>query len=200
MIRKLVVTQYMSLDGVIEDPVGMEGSGLGDWTRPFARGPEGDKFKIEELFAADAVLLGRVTYDGFAAVWPTVKDEAGFADRINSLPKYVPSRTLAKADWNNTTIWRGDVAEEVRKLKAEPGREILVYGSAALVYALLEHDLVDEFRLMIYPTVLGRGKKMFPEGAKLALALEESKQLGSGILLMRYRTVHEQPAGQHQAA
>ena len=187
MPRKLVVSQYVSLDGVIEDPVGMEGSGLGDWTGPFQRGPEGDKFKIDELFASDAVLLGRVTYDAFAAVWPTVKDEAGFADRMNSMPKYVPSRTLADAAWNNTTIWRGDVADEVRKLKAGGDGDILVYGSAALVHALVEHDLVDEFRLMVYPTVLGRGKRLFPDGVKLGLALEESKQLGSGIVLLRYR-------------
>lgn len=187
MSRKLVVAQYISLDGVIEDPVGMEGSGLGDWTGPFERGPDGDAFKIGELFASDAVLLGRVTYEAFAAVWPTVTDETGFADRINTMPKYVPSRTLAKADWNNTTIWRGDVAEEVRKLKAETGGDILVYGSAALVHALVEHDLVDAFNLMVYPVVLGRGKRLFPEGAKLDLALEESKLLGSGIVLLRYR-------------
>ena len=185
-MRKLVVSMYVSLDGVIEDPVGMEGSGLGDWTGPFTRGPEGDKFKFDELFAADAVLLGRVTYGSFAAVWPTVKDEAGFADRINALPKYVPSRTLGEADWNNTTIWRGDLAEEVTKLKQGEGGDILVYGGAALVHALAEHDLVDEFRLMVYPTVLGRGKRLFADGTKIGLALAESKVLGSGIVLLRY--------------
>src|SRR5262245_11986419 len=132
MPRKLVVSQYVSLDGVIEDPVGMEGSGLGDWTGPFKRGPQGDAFKIAELFAADAVLLGRITYDAFAPVWPVVKDETGFADRINAMPKYVPSRTLAEAAWNNTTIWRENVAEEVRRLKAEGEGDILVYGSAGL--------------------------------------------------------------------
>jgi dihydrofolate reductase len=188
-MRKLVVSMFVSLDGVIEDPVGMEGSGLGDWTGPFTRGPEGDKFKGDELFAADAVLLGRVTYDNFAAVWPTVKDETGFADRINALPKYVPSRTLAKADWNNTTIWRGDLAEEVARLKEGGGGDILVYGGAALVHALAEHDLVDEFRLMVYPTVLGRGKRLFGDGTKISLALAESKVLGSGIVLLRYARV-----------
>ena len=101
-MRKLVVSMFVSLDGVVEDPAGMEGSGLGDWTGPFTRGPEGDKFKVDELFAADALLLGRVTYDGFAPAWSTRKD--GFSDRMNALPKYVPSRTLANADWNNTTI------------------------------------------------------------------------------------------------
>ena len=184
-MRNLVVSMYVSLDGVIEDPVGMEASGLGDWTGPFKRGPEGDQFKIDELFASDAVLLGRVlvwlfasdavllgrvTYDAFAPVWPDVKDEAGFGDRMNALPKYVPSRTLAAADWNNTTIWRGDLATEVAKLKAGEGGDIIVYGGAALVHTLAEHDLVDEFRLMIYPVVLGRGKKLFADGTdRLAL-------------------------------
>jgi dihydrofolate reductase len=191
--RKLVVTQYISIDGVIEDPVGMEGSGLGDWTGPFQRGPEGDRVKFQELSASDALLFGRATYEAFAAVWPTVKDEAGFADRINGLPKYVASRKLAKADWNNTTIWRGDVAEEVKRLKAEQGGDVLVYGSAALAHTLIEHGLVDEFNLMVYPVVLGRGKKLFPEGAKLELALMEGKQLGSGIMLLRYRTKLAQP-------
>jgi dihydrofolate reductase len=188
MPRKLVVSQYVSLDGVTEDPVGMEGSGLGDWTGPFERGPDGDAFKMKELFDADAVLLGRVTYDAFAAVWPTVKDEAGFADRINAMPKYVPSRTLAEAAWTNTTLWRGDVAEEVRKLKADGSGDVLVYGGAGLIHFLMQNDLVDEVRLMIYPAVLGRGKRLFPDGLKLGLVLEESKQFGSGIMLLRYRT------------
>jgi dihydrofolate reductase len=191
-MRKLVVSMYVSLDGVIEDPVGMEASGLGDWTGPFKRGPEGDKFKFDELFASDAVLLGRVTYDAFAPVWPDVKDEAGFGDRMNALPKYVPSRTLDTADWNNTTIWRGDLATEVAKLKAGEGGDIIVYGGAALVHTLAEHDLVDEFRLMIYPVVLGRGKKLFPDGTRIGLALAESKVLGSGIVLMRYTRVPAQ--------
>ena len=147
------------------------------------------QFKIDELFASDAVLLGRVTYDAFAPVWPDVKDEAGFGDRMNALPKYVPSRTLDTADWNNTTIWRGDLATEVAKLKAGEGGDIIVYGGAALVHTLAEHDLVDEFRLMIYPVVLGRGKKLFGDGTKIALSLEESKVLGSGIVLMRYTRV-----------
>jgi dihydrofolate reductase len=197
MSRRLVVTQYISLDGVIEDPVGMEGSGLGDWTGPFQRGPEGDAFKIAELFASDAVLLGRVTYNAFAPVWPTVTDETGFADRINTMPKYVPSRTLTVADWNNTTLWCGDVAEEVRRLKAETGGDILVYGSAALVHSLVKDDLVDVFNLMVYPVVLGRGKRLFPEGSKLDLGLEESKLLGSGIVLLRYR---RSSPGQHSQA
>ncbi len=186
MPRKIVVTQYMSLDGVIEDPVGMEGSGLGDWTGPYIRGPEGDKFKIDELFASDAVLLGRKTYEAFAAVWPSVEDETGFADRINSLPKFVVSNTLAEAGWNNSTIVTGDIVEKIRALKEEPGGDILVYGSAALVHALMPHGLIDAYNLMVYPTVLGRGKRLFPDGARLDLALAEVKPLGSGIALIRY--------------
>ena len=187
MPRKLVVSQYVSLDGVTEDPVGMEGSGLGDWTGPFQREPEGDAFKVKELFDADAVLLGRITYDAFAAVWPTVKDEAGFADRINALPKYVPSRTLHEAPWNNTTVWRDDVAGEVERLKAEAGGDIMVYGGAELIHFLTRHGLVVEFRLMVFPTVLGRGKKLFPDAAKLAVSLEECRRFGSGIVLLRHR-------------
>jgi dihydrofolate reductase len=176
----------MSLDGVIEDPVGMEESGLGDWTGPYTRGPEGDKFKIDELFASDAVLLGRTTYEAFAAVWPSVEDETGFADRINSLPKFVVSNTLAEAGWNNSTIVTGDIVEKIRALKEEPGGDILVYGSAALVHALIPHGLIDAYNLMVYPTVLGRGKRLFPDGARLDLALAEARPLGSGIVLIRY--------------
>src|SRR5262245_27535388 len=117
MSRKLIVTEYISLDGVIEDPVGMEGSGLGDWTGPFERGPDGDKFKIGELFDSSAVLLGRSTYDAFAAVWPHVKDDTGFAERINNIPKFVVSNSLERAQWNNTTILRGDGPEQVAMLK-----------------------------------------------------------------------------------
>lgn len=186
MVRKIVVTEYVSLDGVVEDPVGMEGSGLGDWTGPYKRGPAGDKFKHDELFSADTLLLGRRTYDGFAAVWPTVKDETGFADRINALPKYVLSATLKRADWNNSHILSDGFPDRVAKLKKEAGRDILVYGSASLVHLLIQHDLVDEIRMMIYPTVLGRGKKLFPEQTKANFRLVECSQFGSGIVLLRY--------------
>jgi dihydrofolate reductase len=187
MTRKLVVTQYISLDGVIQDPVGMEDSGLGDWTGPYTRGPEGDRLKLEELSRSDMLLLGRVTYDGFAAVWPGVKDEAGFADRINAMPKFVASNTLKKATWNNSTVISGGVAAKVRELKAGEGGDILVYGSAALVHALMPEGLVDHYNLMLYPVVLGRGTKFFPDGFPASLALEECKELGSGIVWLRYR-------------
>ena len=186
MARKIIVSQYMSVDGVVQDPVGMESSGLGDWTAPFKRGPEGDKFKHDELFGCDTVLLGRVTYDAFAAVWPTVKDETGFADRMNGMRKYVGSHSLKRADWNNTTILSGDVMRSIRSLKAEVGGNILVYGSAALVHDMIPMGLVDEYNLMIFPTVLGRGTRLFPAGPASRLNLTECKQFGSGIVLLRY--------------
>ncbi|BCH31403.1 pyrimidine reductase [Mesorhizobium sp. L-8-10] len=187
MPRKIVVTQYMSLDGVIQDPVGMEASGLGDWTGPFERGPEGDRFKHDELFGSEALLLGRTTYDSFAAVWPAVKDETGFADRINTMPKFVVSNSLHKAEWANTTVLSGDVVAKVKELKEMPGGDVLIYGSAALVHALARQGLVDAYSLMIYPTVLGRGKRLFPDGVQSMLALEDCRRLGSGIVLLRYR-------------
>jgi dihydrofolate reductase len=187
MPRKLIAAQYLSLDGVVEDPVGMEGSGLGNWTGPFSRGPAGDKFKHDELFAAGAVLLGRRTYDGFAAVWPHIKDETGFADRINGMPKFVVSTTLKSADWNNTIVISEDVVARVAALKSESGGDILVYGSATLLHALLPHGLVDAFNLMVFPTVLGRGKRLFADGWSTTLKLEECTTLGSGIVLQRYK-------------
>jgi dihydrofolate reductase len=195
MPRKLVVTEYVSLDGVIEDPVGMENTGLGNWTGPYARGPEGDRFKQDELFASDALLLGRRTYVAFAAVWPTVKDETGFADRINSLPKFVVSKTIKTADWNNSTVVTGDLADEVRALKETGSGEILVYGSASIVHTLMPFGLIDEYRLMVYPTILGRGKRLFPEGVKTAVQLVECRQLGSGIVLLKYHAAQTTAEG-----
>lgn len=186
---RIVVTQYVSLDGVIEDPVGMEGSGLGDWTGPFARGPEGDRFKHEELAAAGAMIYGRVTYEAFAAVWPSVDDPEGYAARMNSLPKYVASRRLRSAGWNNSQLVSGDLADASRRIRASTDGDVLIFGSASVVHTLLAHGLVDEFRLMVYPTVLGRGKKLFPNGTAAQLQLAENRELGDGIVLLRYETV-----------
>lgn len=186
MTGRIIATDYVSLDSVIEDPVGMENSGLGDWTGPFTRGPEGDRFKLEELVNAEALILGRVTYDGFAAVWPLVKDDAGFATRMNSLPKYVASRTLKNASWNNTTVIGRDLVAEAKALKAASGSDILIYGSASIVHALMPHRLIDEYRLMIYPTVLGRGKRLFPPDTKSMMKLAECKPFNDGIVLLRY--------------
>lgn len=187
MPRNIVATDYMTLDGVVQDPVGMENSGLGNWTGPFRRGPVGDRIKHEELMAAGALLLGRVTYDGFAAVWPTIDDPEGFARRINSLPKHVASRTLASADWNNSTMVQGDLIEEVRKLREQDGGDVLIYGSASLVHQLVPHDLVDEFRLMIYPIVLGRGIRLFPDDYAGRLVLTDNIPMNDGIVQLTYR-------------
>jgi dihydrofolate reductase len=187
MTRKLVLSCYSSIDGVVQDPVGMESSGLGNWTGPYNRGPEGDQLMYDELMAADIVLLGRTTYDGFAAVWPTIDDPAGFGRKMNGMRKYVASNSMKTAAWNNTTVLSGDVVGAVRALKAEQGGDIVIYGSAGLVHALLPHGLIDEMRLMIYPIVLGRGTRLFPAGYKADLVLVCSKQLGSGIIHTAYR-------------
>jgi dihydrofolate reductase len=190
-MAKLVVTEFVSLDGVMEDPGGSEHSKHGAWTFQFDRGAEGDKFKLDELHASDAQLLGRVTYQGFAKAWPTVKDEQGFADRMNSMRKYVVSTTLSddEATWDNTVVIRGDVADEIARLKAEPGGDIVVHGSCSLVHFLAEHGLVDEYRLMVFPIVLGSGKRLFTETSETTrLVLTESRTAGDGILLLTYRT------------
>jgi dihydrofolate reductase len=184
---KIVVTEFISLDGVIEAPGGGEDYRHGGWTFEIERGAEGDKFKLEELQEADAQLLGRVTYEGFAAAWPKMEDEAGFATKMNEMPKYVVSSTLDRADWQNTTILSGDPADHVASLKEKVDGVILVAGSATLVKSLIENDLVDELRLMVFPVLLGQGKRLFPEGeAKHRLRLAEAKTVGDGISLVRY--------------
>lgn len=189
-MAKLVVTEFVSLDGVMEDPGGAEGFKHGGWSFKFNRGPEGDKFKLNELDAADSQLLGRVTYQGFARAWPNIHDEQGFADRMNGMRKYVVSTTLTddEATWNNSQVIRGDVAEEIAKLKAEPGGDILVAGSNTLVHFLTEHGLVDEYHLMVFPIVLGSGKRMFAEASDATrLTLTECQTVGDGILVLTYR-------------
>src|SRR5881394_2177610 len=184
---KIVVTEFVSLDGIIEAPGGGEDYKHAGWTFEIDRGEEGDKFKLEELVEAEAQLLGRVTYEGFAAAWPAIEDEAGFAEKMNSMPKYVVSSTLESADWNNSTILRGDVATEVAKLKDEVDGVILVAGSAQLVQALVEHDLVDELRLMVFPVVLGSGKRVFGETSdKKRFRLMESRTVGDGVEILVY--------------
>ena len=186
---RIVVTEFVSLDGVMEDPGGAEGSKHGAWTFEIRRGEEGDKFKLDETREAEAQLLGRVTYQGFAAAWPSITDEVGFAEKMNSMPKYVVSSTLEKAEWNNSTVLRGDVAEEVGKLKEQVDGVILVAGSARLVQTLLEHDLVDELRLMVYPMVLGSGKRLFGEtSGKKPLRLVDSKVVGDGVAILIYQS------------
>ena len=186
MTRKLVLSCYTSLDGVIQDPVGMENSGLGNWTGAFNRGPEGDNVMHEELMQADIVLLGRTTYDGFAAVWPSVDDQAGFGRKMNSVRKYVASNTMKQAEWANTSVLSGDVASAVRELKSGSGGDILIYGSAGLVHALMPHSVIDEVRMMIYPVVLGRGTRLFPANHASTFELKQVKPLGSGIVRAEY--------------
>jgi dihydrofolate reductase len=184
---KIVVTEFVSLDGVIEDPGGSESYEHGGWTFEIDRGEEGDRFKLSELEEAEAQLLGRVTYEGFAAAWPAMEDGAGFAEKMNSMPKYVVSSTLREASWNNSTILSGDLPDEVAKLHREIDGVILVAGSAQLVQGLLEHNLVDELRLMVFPVVLGKGKRLFGDvSAKKPLRLSESRVLGDGIALLTY--------------
>jgi len=185
-MSEIIATQYISLDGVIEDPVGMENSGLGNWTGPFSRGSEGDKFKDDELRGATAVMLGRRTYDAFAAVWPTVKSD--MADRMNALPKYLASRTITEPEWNNTTLLDDNLVESIRDLKASVDGNILIYGSASVCHALISAGLIDEFALMVYPVVLGRGIRLFPDGVKVDLKTVENRPLGDGIALLRYQT------------
>ena len=189
-MAKLVVTEFVSLDGVMEDPGGAEGYKHGGWSFKFDRGEEGNKFKLDELVASDALLLGRVTYQGFAKAWPTVKDEEGFAEKMNTTRKYVVSTTLSdgEATWENSVVIRGDVAGEIARLKAEPGGDILVHGSCSLVHSLMEYGLVDEYRLMVFPIVLGSGKRLFAETSdSTRLVLSECGTAGDGILLLTYR-------------
>jgi dihydrofolate reductase len=191
---RIVVTEFVSLDGVVEDPGGAEDFKYGGWSFEIARGDEGDKFKLDEALDADALLLGRVTYEGFAAAWPSRDGE--FADKFNTMPKYVVSSTLGDPEWTNSTVLRGDVPDEVSKLKQGQDGDIVVHGSPQLVQTLLEHDLVDEFRLMVYPVVLGTGKRLFGDTSdKKRLRLADSKMVGDGIAILIY-----QPAGEEAEA
>jgi len=189
-VSNIVVSQFVTLDGVYEDPGGSEGHEHGGWALQFDRGPDGDKFKLDEVMESDALLLGRVTYEGFAEAWPSREGE--FADKFNGMPKYVVSSTLDQPTWNNSTLIKGDVAAEVAKLKQQEGGDILVNGSAQLIRDLMAHDLVDEYRLMVFPVVLGSGKRLFESGiGRTELGLAEVKPVGAdGVVILTYR-----PAG-----
>jgi dihydrofolate reductase len=185
-MAKIVVTEFVSLDGVMEDPGGAEDFKYGGWSFEFSRGEEGNKFKLDETMETDALLLGRVTYQGFAEAWPSRTGE--FADKFNSMPKYVVSSTLDKAEWTNSTLLKGDVVEAVSKLREGPGGDIVVHGSAQLVQTLLENDLVDEMRLMVFPVVLGSGKRLFGDTSdKKPLRLVDSRTVGDGVSILIYR-------------
>jgi dihydrofolate reductase len=180
-MTRIVVTEFISLDGVIEEP---------RWTFQFERGPDGSQFKWDELFGSDALLLGRVTYEGFAQAWPNMGTDE-FGKRMNSIPKYVVSSTLTDADatWGPTTVIRGDVVAEITSLKAQPGGDLLVEGSSQLAQTLIQHGLVDEYRLMLFPVVLGAGKRLFPEEVNepATLALTDTKQDRDGVMLLTYQ-------------
>jgi dihydrofolate reductase len=183
---KIVVTEFVSLDGVVEDPGGAEDFKYGGWSFEFKRGADGDAFKLEETRATAALLLGRRTYEGFAEAWPSREGE--FADLFNSLPKYVVSSTLDQPEWTNSTVLKGDdLVEQVSKLKREADGDVVVHGSRQLAQTLLEHDLVDELRLMVFPVVLGTGKRLFGDpGEKKTLRLADSKVVGDGVLVLTY--------------
>jgi dihydrofolate reductase len=193
-VGRIVVTEFVSLDGVMEDPGGAEDFKYGGWTFEISRGDEGDKFKLDEALEADALLLGRTTYEGFAAAWPSREGE--FADKFNTMPKYVVSSTLQAPEWNNSTVLKGDVAEEVARLRQKQAGDIVVHGSARLVQTLVEHDLVDEFRLMVFPVVLGSGKRLFSETSeKKSLRLVDSKVVGDGVAILVYEPADEEAKG-----
>jgi dihydrofolate reductase len=186
-MKKVVVTEYVTLDGVFEDPGGGEGTKHGGWSFQFW-GEEAMKYKFDELFASDALLLGRVTYEGFAKAWPTMKDEGGFADRMNSIPKYVVSTTLKELEWNNSHLIKGNIAEEVARLKQQHGQDILVAGSGELIHTLMQYGLIDEYKLMVHPVVLGSGKRLFKDGNdKTVLKLVDTKTFSSGIVVLSYQ-------------
>jgi dihydrofolate reductase len=192
----LVVTEFITLDGVIEDPGGGEKSfEHSGWEFEFNRGDEGNEFKNDELMAADAQLLGRITYEGFAKAWPPLRAEYGeYSEKMNAMPKYVVSTTLSDTDasWENSTVIRDDVPGAVRALKQQVDGDILVQGSATLVRSLAEHDLVDRYRLMMFPIVLGTGKRLFPEGIPRAtLQLNELRPVGpDGAVTLVYGPKH----------
>jgi dihydrofolate reductase len=191
-VRRVVVSEFVSLDGVMEDP---------SWTFQFGS-EEQEKFKFDELAASDALLLGRVTYEGFAAAWPNMMEQYGgprraelgeYADMMNGYPKYVVSTTLEEAGWNNSTIIKGNIAEDVFKLKQQPGKDILIFGSGDLVNTLMRHGLIDEYRIMVFPVIVGSGKRLFEDGSETtALRLVNTKTFGSGVVVLTYRPTGEE--------
>jgi dihydrofolate reductase len=183
---RIVVTEFVSLDGVVEDPGGAEDFEHGGWSFEFDRGEDGDQFKLDETMGSDALLLGRVTYEGFADAWPSREGE--FADKFNEMPKYVVSSTLNDPEWNNSTVIAGDVPAEVARLRDEIDGDLVVHGSATLAKTLIDEGLVDELRLMVFPVVLGRGKRLFGEtGDKKPLSLADSRVVGDGVAILIYR-------------
>jgi dihydrofolate reductase len=175
---RIVVSEFVSLDGVMEAPE--------KWVFRFSE-KEIDAFKLDEVLEASALLLGATTYQGFAESWPSRSDPNGFADKMNSMPKYVVSTASEKLAWNNSHQVKGNIAEEIVRLKQQPGHMLLVAGSGVLVQALMQHDLVDEYRLLVYPLVLGKGKRLFQEGSQARLKLEKTQAFSTGVVLLQYQ-------------
>lgn len=176
-MRKVKVSMYLTLDGVMENPA---------WTAPYFNEEVGN-FQTDLLFSSDTLLLGRVTYEGMAAAWPTMTDEVGFADRMNGYPKYVATTTLEEGPWNATMI-KDNIVEEVSKIKQLPGQDILIYGSGDLIHTLMEHDLIDEYHFMIQPVVQGSGKRLFKDGSYTkALKLVEVQTTSTGVSILSYQ-------------
>jgi dihydrofolate reductase len=187
---KIVISENVSLDGVIEDPAGVEGFRLGGWFFETDRGEDGEKFTLDKALDTEALLLGRRTYEFFAATWPSRGGE--LADKLNSLPKYVVSSTLEDPDWNSSTVLKGDVVDEVSKLRQELIGEIVVLGSPRLARTLIEHDLVDELRLVVFPVVLGAGERLFGETSdKKPMRLVDTQTVGDGIAILTYERVRD---------
>lgn len=189
---KIVVSEFVSLDGVMEDPGGAEGFRFGGWTFPFGSA-EQEQYKSNELVKADALLLGRRTYEGFAAAWPAMEGTGAYGEKINSMPKYVVSTTLSDSDatWN-ASVLKGDLAEELSRLKQRFDQDILIFGSNQLVHSLIARNLIDEYRLMVFPVMLGAGKRIYPDGGeKKTLKLVESKPFSSGVTVLAYEPVKE---------
>ncbi len=184
---RVVVTEFVSLDGVMEAPGGEPGYVHSGWTMDVT-GDDHFAYKLEELLGSEVLLLGRVTYESFAGAWPERTDEAGFAEKMNAMPKYVFSRTLDETTWSNSTLLRGDVADEVPRLKEQVDGDILVAGSRTLVHDLFRQDLVDELRLMIFPVVLGSGARVYPDSErKIPLELADTRTYESGVVVQVYR-------------
>jgi dihydrofolate reductase len=186
-VGKLIVTEFITLDGVVEDPGGAEGTPFGGWSIRFSA-PGSQEFKFEELQAGDVQLLGRVTYEEFASAWPAMEEVAGeFGKKMNGMPKVVVSTTLTEATWKNSTIVSGDLPGTVKELKSQYTGDILVAGSPTLVNGLRADDLVDEYRLMVYPIVVGQGKRLFDDRAPgTSLELVSSRSFGD-VALLTYR-------------
>jgi dihydrofolate reductase len=194
---KIVISENVSLDGVIQDPAGDEGFARGGWVGRIAALPEVAKVALDEALATEALLLGRRSYNWFAARWPSRSGE--LADRLNSLPKYVVSSTLEDPDWNNSTVLKGDVVSEVSKLKQEHAGEINVPGSFQLARTLIEHDLVDELRLKIFPVVLGAGERLFGETSdKKPMRLVDTMTVGDGVAILTYQPVRDPGEGERR--